>query len=157
MKYTDLQLKEAVQLCLNYSQVCRRLGIFHTGNSFERVKNRIKVLELDTSHFLGLRTHCGNGSKFSFKRKLPELVLVKNVPNRVNNNTLKRAMLFNGIDYKCSCCGLIEWNIKKITLDIDHIDGDWSNCSLDNLRFLCPNCHRQTDTYGGKNKKSKNQ
>jgi len=39
----------------------------------------------------------------------------------------------------------------SLTLDIDHINGDWSDCKLNNLRFLCPNCHRQTDTFAGKN------
>ena len=31
------------------------------------------------------------------------------------------------------------------------VDGDSKNNKLDNLRFLCPNCHAQTDTYCGKN------
>ena len=26
---------------------------------------------------------------------------------------------------------------------------------LENLRFLCPNCHSQTETYSGKNNKNK--
>ena len=54
-------------------------------------------------------------------------------------------------EYKCSCCGISDWNNKPITLQIDHIDGDINNNSMDNLRYLCPNCHTQTDTWGSAN------
>lgn len=52
--------------------------------------------------------------------------------------------------YKCSCCSLVEWQDKPISLDVDHVDGDKKNNLPDNLRFLCPNCHRQTPTWGNK-------
>ena len=55
-------------------------------------------------------------------------------------------------DYKCVECGISEWNGKQIVLHLDHIDGDSSNHKKTNLRFLCPNCHSQTDTWCGKNK-----
>lgn len=51
----------------------------------------------------------------------------------------------------CSECGQNPiWNNKKLTLQLDHIDGNSDNNSLENLRLLCPNCHTQTDTYGSK-------
>jgi DNA-binding CsgD family transcriptional regulator len=38
-------------------------------------------------------------------------------------------------------------------LQIDHQNGDHADNRKENLRELCPNCHSQTDTYCGKNKK----
>jgi hypothetical protein len=58
-----------------------------------------------------------------------------------------------GIEEKCSKCGISSWGNKPLTCHIDHIDGDRTNNELPNLRYLCPNCHSQTDTYGGKNAK----
>lgn len=52
--------------------------------------------------------------------------------------------------YKCNCCGISTWLDNPITLDLDHIDGDRSNNIPFNLRLLCPNCHRQTPTWGNK-------
>lgn len=42
--------------------------------------------------------------------------------------------------------------LKAKQLHIDHINGICNDNRLENLRFLCPNCHSQTDTYSGKNK-----
>lgn len=55
------------------------------------------------------------------------------------------------IEYKCTVCNIIEWNGKHIVLEIDHINGDNTDNRLENLRYLCPNCHSQTETYKGRN------
>ena len=39
---------------------------------------------------------------------------------------------------------------KILALQLHHKDGDNTNNELDNLTYLCPNCHATTDTYGGK-------
>lgn len=59
----------------------------------------------------------------------------------------------NLIEYKCGECGLKnEWNGKILNLQLDHINGIRNDNRLENLRFLCPNCHTQTETYCSKNK-----
>ncbi len=58
------------------------------------------------------------------------------------------------LENKCNVCGLLPlWNNKPLSLHMDHVDGDACNNTLENLRVLCPNCHAQTDTFAGKNKK----
>ncbi len=56
---------------------------------------------------------------------------------------------------KCEKCG---WDEKspddKSIIQMDHIDGDYLNNSLNNLQLLCPNHHAMTSTYGSKNRGS---
>lgn len=150
-KYSDFDLEVAVAKSFNFCEVCRNLGIKNTGgNSYERVRNRIKSLGLNTSHFSGQRFFSLKNPRF-INRKTVEQILTPFCENRRNHKILKRALIEIGVKYSCSICGISEWNGRPMTLDIDHINGDWSNCERDNLRFLCPNCHRQTPTYSGKN------
>lgn len=66
---------------------------------------------------------------------------------------LKKRLIKEGIfENQCAECGIIEWNGKPISMQLDHVNGDSSDHRLQNLRMLCPNCHSQTDTYCGKNK-----
>ena len=48
-----------------------------------------------------------------------------------------------------------EWRGTQLTLQLDHINGDRMNNKLDNLRVLCPNCHSQAETFGGRNAKQR--
>jgi hypothetical protein len=64
----------------------------------------------------------------------------------------RRAAIIRLSGHVCSVCKNSEWNGKKIPLEVDHINGDASNNSCENLRVICPNCHAQTTTYKGKNK-----
>ena len=52
----------------------------------------------------------------------------------------------------CSVCSIDKHNGKEITLEVDHIDGNHTNNTVDNLRLICPNCHSQTSTYKNRNK-----
>lgn len=69
----------------------------------------------------------------------------------IPNSVIKKHMLtVFSIPEKCNECGLTTWMGKKLTLELDHIDGDSSNNELSNLRLLCPNCHSQTKTFRGR-------
>ena len=52
----------------------------------------------------------------------------------------------------CSTCKLSIWLGKELPLELDHIDGDCTNHTLENIRLLCPNCHALTPTWRGRNK-----
>ena len=72
-----------------------------------------------------------------------------------NHSTIKRNIIkYNLIPYECATCkNQGKHNGLDLTLQLDHINGIKVDQTLSNLRFLCPNCHSQTQTYAGGNRK----
>ena len=67
------------------------------------------------------------------------------------HNIKRRIIQQKLIPYICSdCSNTGNHNGKPLSLQLDHINGKAEDNRLENLRFLCPNCHSQTDTYAGK-------
>ena len=52
-KYTNEQFIEVVKNSYSIAQVAQALGIKAAGGNYTTIKNKIKVLQLDTSHFTG--------------------------------------------------------------------------------------------------------
>lgn len=74
------------------------------------------------------------------------------------NNIRKIIIADELIPYVCAFCGNTgTWLEKNIALELDHINGINNDNRLENLRWLCPNCHAITDTYCGKNIKNKSE
>ena len=55
------------------------------------------------------------------------------------------------VELRCSECKIVDWNGKPLRFQMDHVDGNTFNNDVSNLRWLCPNCHTQTPTWGVKN------
>lgn len=63
---------------------------------------------------------------------------------------LKRRLIEEKIlnHQRCDICGMSdEWNGQKLNMHLDHINGVNNDNRIENLRFICPNCHSQTPTY----------
>ncbi|MEV7414250.1 HNH endonuclease [Streptomyces sp. NPDC089919] len=67
---------------------------------------------------------------------------------RTRTATLRRALREVGRPERCTGCGSApEWRGRPMTLEVDHVSGDWSDDRRENLRLLCPNCHAITTTW----------
>lgn len=71
--------------------------------------------------------------------------------NEARRSLVKR-YLVEKHGHKCSICGISEWMGKEAPLVVDHIDGNATNCRVDNFRLVCGNCDMQLPTYKSKNK-----
>ena len=143
-KHSCKAIEKAVKRNVSYAGVLRTLNISISGASYRYVKKRILESHADTSHFLG--QSAGAGARCNHFKK-PEDVLIAG-DSRTVAKQLRRSMLAIGVEMKCAVCHLTTWQDKPIRLQIDHINGDRTDNRRDNLRFLCPNCHSQTPTYG---------
>lgn len=134
------------------SKVLLSIGLSNKGTTnYNRLKRRLAEDGIDYSHFkLGIDSN--KGRKFGeSKNKIPLCdVLVEG--SEYGRSHLKVRLLKEGLlEDKCSvCCQLPEWNGKKLTMVLDHINGVSDDNRLDNLRLLCPNCNSQQPTFSRK-------
>jgi hypothetical protein len=152
-KYTEEILREAVGASLSVAAVLRYLGVAQTGGGHAHISRTIKRMGIDTSHFTGQGWR--RGRKFPTRQEPSHWLRVFPPGSpRINGERLRKALLRTGRPYVCVLCGNRGmWLMRPMTLHVDHINGDYLDCRPENLRFLCPNCHSQTPTHAGRNRR----
>ena len=148
--WLDEDVIKAVKKSKTYSQTLRALGVQAKGANFRTLKKYISKLNLDISHFCFGKNFDLDRIKNSRYILTPEEMFIENSLTNTKHirNTLIKLKL---IDYKCQMCGITHWQNQELSLHLDHINGTNSDNRLENLRFLCPNCHSLTETYCGRN------
>jgi hypothetical protein len=141
------ELRTVVAESISLAEVLRRLGRPDTGTQRARLRRWVAEDQLTTEHFLGQAHQRGKPRLTSARR--PEDILVKqDGGRRTRTVVLRRALRAMGVPEECADCGIgPEWLGRPMTLEVDHINGDWSDDRLENLRLLCPNCHAVTSTW----------
>jgi hypothetical protein len=137
LKFTDGVLLEMAEQSDSLNNFLERLGVSRRGGAFYHYKKRLLNAGFDLSKFKykGL----SGGAQ---KARLLQNKKAVSKKDRVRRSTLNLFLQNNGVIEICNRCNLAEWLGYKLQLDIDHIDKDKTNNSLNNLQYLCPNCHR---------------
>lgn len=149
-KYTRELLTEAVAASTSIAGVLRYLGLNQTGGAHSHLSRTIAAFGIDTSHFRRYTPPAQHVGRLSPDRIL---IVLPEGARRAKPHLLTRALVELGVAYECAGCGCDgKWQGMALTLEVDHIDGDYRNNLKDNLRFLCPNCHRQTPDFAGRSR-----
>ena len=133
--------------CTSYSQLAVAIGRNPIGSTITNLKKYCERHNIDVSHFKGQGWNRG-GAALNKKSADEVLVLREKNSTRLKAKQLRRALTERGVPEKCAECGQgSEWNGKPLQLQIDHISGEYWDNRIENLRYLCPNCHTQTPTH----------
>ena len=145
-QYSKEELEQIVKNSVSYRETLQKLGYtYFGGTNLDMLKKVLEKNNIDYSHFTGQR-------KNTVKRT-EENTFCEN--STVAQSTLRKKYYEgNYSEYICAICGIDSWNGKKLTLRLDHINGINNDDRLENLRWVCPNCDSQLDTFckGYKNK-----
>lgn len=139
------------------SAACRRLNINASGGSASRLKKIAEKLDIDTSHWMGKAWSKGKTHLDDIRVRTYTDGEIFTENSKASSAWVRKAILKNNlIEYKCICGIKDSWNGSSISLQLDHINGNRKDHRLENLRWLCPNCHSQTNTFCSKNRMDKN-
>ena len=159
-KYTRKLLEPHLATCRTFHDLAIAIG------EHPRIASTLKVitrkLGLDTQHFirkphkLHIMTSGPSWKRGRFGRNgdktWRDILVLHPTGVDTSGEKLKAALLCSGRTYVCEVCEIPpEWNGFSLNLQIDHINGLGWDDRPENLRFICPNCHSQTDTFCGKN------
>lgn len=147
LSYTIEQVKAAALQAMCMSDMCKLLGLIVHGANYSTINKIIEAEQIDISHFDVKATYNRN----KLVRTHDNVFCIHSTCPRAQLNYY--AKRFSIMEYRCRLCGIVdEYNGLPLSLQLDHINGVADDNRLENLRWLCPNCHSQTATYGGKNK-----
>jgi len=142
------KFNELVSNSTSIGQILKHFGLSNKGGNSKTVQRRAQIENIDISHIkLGINSN--KGRVFGHRKNHDEIFKENSSTSR---GSIKAKLIkYNLIPYVCKICGLGDkWNGKDIALQLDHENGIPNDNRIKNLRFLCPNCHSQTETFSGK-------
>jgi hypothetical protein len=147
-------LREKVASYTALGQILRDYGLENKGRNSSTLKRRLSADGIDFSHFrMGIGSNKGRTFK-KCKMTLEECCRVVFIENsKFNRSSVKRYLKrFDLKPYVCECGQFPMWNGKPLVLQLDHKNGISNDHRLENIQWICPNCHTQTSTFAGKQK-----
>jgi 5-methylcytosine-specific restriction endonuclease McrA len=147
--WTDEQFRDAVARHSNFTDVLRALGLRPAGGNHRAMKVHAARLGVDLRHFSTERRRRGIDAYREGIRIDAGMAFVNR--SAVSRSVIRRLARTVLSPYACAACGNEgSWLGKPLTLQLDHANGEAEDHRLENLRWLCPNCHSQTRTFAGR-------
>lgn len=146
-KFTRQEIINLLETTKSFRDFLIKIGSSFNGSaSYVSIKKQLDKLQIVVPNYKKLTNE-------RFDRKSNEEIFVEN--SSYSRYWLKKRILKDRIiDYKCSKCeNNGKWLNTELTLQLEHKNGINNDNRIENLEFLCPNCHSQTTTYAGKKHK----
>ncbi len=142
-------LSGVVASSVSINAALRQIGLRVVGSNHNTFKKWVKVHNISIDHF-ETNTSAVMAANVARRKSYDQVVCECSlVSQKCLRTFVLREQLLN---YVCAECGIADsWNGKPLVLQLDHLNGIHNDNRIDNLRWLCPNCHTQTTTFAGRN------
>lgn len=142
-------LAERTLVATTFSEILVGLNLRRDGGNIKTLKNVLHGKAISFTHIVEGRNANG-GKRFAPRYKTTSKDL--SVDSKISRAVVRRIVLREELlVYECALCNLVPvWQNGILVLVLDHINGIFNDHRLENLRFLCPNCNSQTDTFAGR-------
>jgi Zn finger protein HypA/HybF involved in hydrogenase expression len=156
MAYYDWENKEKLiedlKASASISNFLDNQGLVASSGNYDTFKKWMKKHEINKDDYLTEPLVKEMKPKKEVRKLTIEQIFTEN--SEASRDLVRRNVISNKlVEYKCSGCGNCgSWNGIELSLQLEHKNGNSTDNRVENLEFLCPNCHSQTHTYGSKNK-----
>jgi hypothetical protein len=149
-KLSKSDILDLIESCDSIREILIKIGYKSTGTHlYDRFNDRLRLFNIDKPKYNNLNR------KTNFQKYTIDEILVENSQYKSNRSLKYKLVNLKLKEYKCVKCGNVgDWMGSGLTLQLEHINGKNNDNRLENLCFLCPNCHSQTKTYCGRNMKN---
>lgn len=146
--FTEEELKESVGKSYCMSNLIENLNKTYTGTYVRIVKKYLIHYNIDTSHFDPHKKNKERILKGEVQIKYP-IEYYLQYGSKIGSSHLKERLYKENIKQRCceKCGQGEEWRGDKISMILDHINGDSKDNRIENLRILCPNCNAALPTH----------
>jgi 5-methylcytosine-specific restriction endonuclease McrA len=134
-RYSDQDIIDNAKIVESMAGLLCSLGLKACGGNFQTIKQKVKILCVDTGHW--------TGKLWNKDRTLKSI-------EEYSSKMARRKKLISIRGYKCEGCGVSDWLGHELLIEVHHIDGNNKNNQIDNLQLLCPNCHSITPNFRNK-------
>lgn len=140
-KLSKEELTNIAKSSYSLASMLEIIGYRNNGAVSKMLREYLDKYQIDYSHF----------SRKPHTKRTPENIFIKD--SDASQKVLREYYLKGKYSlYVCSICNSDPiWRGKDLSLRLDHINGINNDDRLENLRWVCPNCDSQLNTYGSKN------
>lgn len=146
--------RDHIEASTTLAEALKRMGVSTSSFNYQQIRkysiiHGVSIEHLQHAGIVGTTRAAQQRAKL---RRISHDEMFKEHSTTDRSVVRRRILSQQLIPYVCGECDIgPEWKGKTLVLHLEHRNGVGTDNRLQNLCFLCPNCHSQTETYAGRN------